>query len=528
MSNYRRRLLLTNQTEEKNLYLYGNSVQEGTPTPDAPIEIMSIENPTIKVMGNNLIKITRDKEVNSIYGYQALVNDDMSITINGGPVTQEVYPVLCNNITLKAGTYTISGGMGGSNKTWQLYLYLPNTTQKYYFASYDKDSGYTFTLKEEQSGEVILLLRKDATFDNLTIYPMLNEGTVTLPYEPFYEELITIDKTTPFGKNLIPTYTGADYQSSLYTCTHNGDGTFVINGTGNGSSYATCCTLVGSSLNDLLVNGETYTFSLNCSDTTTTSACLVIRYREISTGTDRWYSNNLSKCTRFTVNKDKYNYAQLYIQINPNTQIFTNVIVKPMLTRGYFNELPFEPYVPPVTTMRGIKDYKDRIYTKDGKVWFEQNIFNYIPTKAYTVTANKASADMFPTLGSKYKPLGLNGNYMQTPSNAMNNAFKYNVSYAITSEPHWFIGYDSSYNKTSITLVRPTGSNGWNSTDDAWQWLINTLGDVKWEIQYVLANPVITEITGALAEKILAIDKTKNIYFISENGIQGETEVIEE
>ena len=53
MSSYRRRLMLANQTEE-NLVLYGNSVQDGTPTPEAPIDIISVENPTVKVNGNNL------------------------------------------------------------------------------------------------------------------------------------------------------------------------------------------------------------------------------------------------------------------------------------------------------------------------------------------------------------------------------------------------------------------------------------------------------------------------------------------
>ena len=39
------------------LNLYGESVQDGTPTPDAPIDIVSVENPVVRVTGNNLFNI---------------------------------------------------------------------------------------------------------------------------------------------------------------------------------------------------------------------------------------------------------------------------------------------------------------------------------------------------------------------------------------------------------------------------------------------------------------------------------------
>ena len=346
-------------------------------------------------------------------------------------------------------------------------------------------------------------------------------------YEPYEEELITIDETTPFGKNLIPTYTGTDYQGSLYTCTHNGDGTFVINGTGNGSSYVTCCTIVGKKLNNLLINGETYTFSLNCSDTTITSALLVIRYREISSGADKWYSNNLSKCTRFTVNKDIYDYQQLYIQINPNTQTFTNVIVKPMLAHGYYTELPFEQYIPPITIMRGIRDYKDRIYTKDGRVWFEQRSAWYETDASDIVNLNKSTT----VDGISYLQLYINDDpeglatLEISEQKAANNP-------GLCS--HFEYSY-KAYTESKSNTATGTGSTSavrrfWFSTDkfadanEATLWLDeNTITAI-----YPLKNPIITEITGYLAEKILAIDKSKNITIYSDNGVYGNIELIEQ
>ena len=38
----------------QNLKLFGKSTQDGTPTPDAPVDIVSVENPTVSVCGKNL------------------------------------------------------------------------------------------------------------------------------------------------------------------------------------------------------------------------------------------------------------------------------------------------------------------------------------------------------------------------------------------------------------------------------------------------------------------------------------------
>ena len=502
MSNYRRRLLLANQSEE-NLILYGNSVQDGTPTPEAPIDIMSVENPIIKITGKNLFNKEAVEKLSMYIGTDNwwVSSDSSSFRIKCEPNKSYVISGENPSCTIFRAGYIITDDL----PTEGLGIKLYNIKR---YSSFNQP--ITITTGEEAKYLVVQV--NSGSWEQNIEKLQIEEGLNVTEYEPYEEELITIDETTPFGKNLIPTYTGTDYQSSLYTCIHNGDGTFVINGSGNGSSYATCCILAGRLLNNLLVNGETYTFSLNCSDTTTTSACLVIRYREISTGTDRWYSNSLSKCTRFTVNKDVYDYQQLYIQINPNTQTFTNVIVKPMLARGSYTELPFEPYISPITTMRGIGNYKDRIYTKDGKVWFEQN-----------VKSISLADENYNTYGS-----GLNMVYTKNNidipisyyTEGMCNLYK--VSQPPTGVENILdntVVIDRNDKKIYIRdLVNATTSTVFNS------WIKT----VESELIHPLANPIITEITGALAEKILAIDKSKNICFISENGIQGETEVIEE
>lgn len=108
MSSYRRRLLLANQTEE-NLVLYGNSVQDGTPTPEAPIDIMSIENPTVKVTGNNLIKPLYESGTVLTYGELTVTyNNDGSVTFNGTNTTGNIhYPSVGTVDVLANETYTL-------------------------------------------------------------------------------------------------------------------------------------------------------------------------------------------------------------------------------------------------------------------------------------------------------------------------------------------------------------------------------------------------------------------------------------
>ena len=68
----------------KGLTAYGESTQDGTPTPDSPVEIVSVENPVISVYGKNLF----DKDnPNKIIGYFAADGG----AISPAPSTRSIY-----------------------------------------------------------------------------------------------------------------------------------------------------------------------------------------------------------------------------------------------------------------------------------------------------------------------------------------------------------------------------------------------------------------------------------------------------
>ena len=80
----------------KGLTAYGESTQNGTPTPDSPVEIVSVENPVISVYGKNLF----DKDSpNKINGYFAADGD----LISPAPSTRSIY-IACKPNT----AYTVS------------------------------------------------------------------------------------------------------------------------------------------------------------------------------------------------------------------------------------------------------------------------------------------------------------------------------------------------------------------------------------------------------------------------------------
>ena len=196
------------------------------------------------------------------------------------------------------------------------------------------------------------------------------------------------------------------------------------------------------------------------------------------------------------------------------------MVITPMLALGSYTELPFEAYKPPITTYRGIGDYKDRIYTKDGKVWFEQNIRNKIVNKFLSSVSAHSTIEAFTS--SKTIPKIVSSTYPYVSNkNQISNIGAYEVDFNKTGELHWYMAKNGSY-------LIPPDKETWTNATDAYEYFMSVTGNIPMEYQYVLATPIITEITGSLAEKILAIDKSKNITIYSDNGVYGNTEVVEE
>lgn len=101
------------------------------------------------------------------------INEDCSITLNGTPTDYISFNLL--DMSLKAGTYKFVDGLNTNNVFLQTLGDFQDTSQ-----------NHTFSLAEDGSGTVYLvILAGTPTLNNVTLYPMIHEGTEDKPYEQY-------------------------------------------------------------------------------------------------------------------------------------------------------------------------------------------------------------------------------------------------------------------------------------------------------------------------------------------------------
>ena len=101
------------------------------------------------------------------------INEDCSITVNGKPTEYTSFRLL--DISLKAGTYKFVDGLNSNDVFLQTLGDFPNTSQ-----------NRTISLVEDGSSSLYLVISAAAsTLDNVTVYPMIYEGTEDKEYEQY-------------------------------------------------------------------------------------------------------------------------------------------------------------------------------------------------------------------------------------------------------------------------------------------------------------------------------------------------------
>ena len=171
--------------------IFGNSVQNGTPTPDTPIEVESVGDKS-----KNLINNVRSTQ--TINGITFTVNEDKSITLNGTNTGNDntIYNIISNvnyvtqNIVLEENsTYTLSGKTSLPSGVYlQTHGNVNGSAQYKTFSS----NPTTFTTVESSSWSCYLRVDVGVTVDNLTIYPQLEEGSTATNYAPYGKYKIPI------------------------------------------------------------------------------------------------------------------------------------------------------------------------------------------------------------------------------------------------------------------------------------------------------------------------------------------------
>lgn len=188
------------------LTVYGKSTQDGTPSPDAPVPIVSAGDGgsvAVKVTGKNLFPVITNANISKInkptgvvrYGYVFYVPAQSSVTASGNA---------------DIGTNCFVGDFDIKTQTY---------TQKAQLVS---EKGGTYTAKL-QSGWYVIYIANDYLPTILTKLNaakiQLEIGTKATVYEPYREQFLTLP--TPNGLPGIPVASGGNYtdpQGQQWVC----------------------------------------------------------------------------------------------------------------------------------------------------------------------------------------------------------------------------------------------------------------------------------------------------------------------
>ena len=161
----------------------------------------------------NLLNITATTQ--TVNGVTFTVNADKSITVNG-TATNNIFLILVKNLSLIGGkTYYLSGMKSGYAN---IGLQITNATETESLAL-DAGSGRAYTPVANENVYIRFMVATGNSFNNITIYPQLEEGTEATTYEPYYSGIrnTEVSEVKSVGKNLlnVPQTTTLNYNYLL-------------------------------------------------------------------------------------------------------------------------------------------------------------------------------------------------------------------------------------------------------------------------------------------------------------------------
>lgn len=180
-------------------YTEGNAA----PSPDWPMDLRSVENPSVSIRGKNLVQVSGDPTTWN--GITFTPNTDGGVVVDG---TSTALSYLNFTLTLAPGDYILTGCPPGGNDA--TYFLRAATT---YDGIYDdRGDGVNFTLTESQGITVRIAIRAGITADAMVFKPMVRAASITDDtFESFISRQILDTSHTLCG---IPVDTDGNYTDS--------------------------------------------------------------------------------------------------------------------------------------------------------------------------------------------------------------------------------------------------------------------------------------------------------------------------
>lgn len=181
--------------------IFGKTTQDGTPTPDAPVELVSVGDngfTGIKVLGKNLLNI----KSGTVDGF-TIINNGANIVISGANSNSYAMRVKLCDVKVVAGMqYCLSGGLNTDNM-------LVASKSINTFEIENKGTAGIYTAAETAMFGVYIRIAPGQTMSNYTIRPQLEIGPAATEYEPYKEQVLSV--ATPNGLPGIPVASGGNY-----------------------------------------------------------------------------------------------------------------------------------------------------------------------------------------------------------------------------------------------------------------------------------------------------------------------------
>ena len=183
------------------LHLYGKTTQDGTPMPDAPVELVSAGDDGdlgVEVFCKNLLNI----KSGTVDGF-TVTNTGGAIAISGTNPNNYAMRVKLCDVKINAGVrYCLSGGLSSNNA-----LVVSKTINTFEIQSEGTYGVYTAT--EDVIMGVYLRVADGQVLSNYTIYPQLEVGSTPTAYEPYIGQSMAV--ATHNGLTGIPVTSGGNY-----------------------------------------------------------------------------------------------------------------------------------------------------------------------------------------------------------------------------------------------------------------------------------------------------------------------------
>lgn len=193
------------------LTIYGKSTQDGTPTPDAPVPIVSTGDSgsvAVNVTGTNMLEGTKPGSQRILFGI-TYATDETGVRVTGTASNDSTYRLHDDSTSrLSRGVYYLST-KGISNSVKLNFFYVGSFTSDVQNKVIDATANNPYS--------ILLEVNKGVTA-NTTVQVTLTKSRIT-SYSPYREQLLTLP--TPNGLPGIPVTSGGNYtdpQGQQWVC----------------------------------------------------------------------------------------------------------------------------------------------------------------------------------------------------------------------------------------------------------------------------------------------------------------------